>query len=58
MTTDRRDRVLDWQEELLRIAPQIFELPVAARQAVYDVVSCFLREDAEPAASALLSQAA
>lgn len=58
MTTDRRDRVLDWQEELLRIAPRIFELPPAARQAVYDVVSGFLREDAEPAASALLSQAA
>ena len=49
---------MDWQEELLRIAPQIFELPAAARQAVYDTVSRFLREDAEPAASALLSQAA
>ena len=49
---------MDWQEELLRIAPHIFELPAAARQAVYDVVSGFLREDAEPAASALLSQAA
>ena len=49
---------MDWQEELLRIAPQIFELPAAARQAVYDTVSCFLREDAEPAAALLLSQAA
>ena len=39
--------VLDWQEELLRIAPQLLELPIAARQAVYDTVARFLREDAE-----------
>ncbi len=49
---------MDWQEELLRIAPQLFELPVAARQAVYDTVSKFLREDAEPTALPRLSQAA
>ncbi len=45
--TDRRDRVMDWEEELLRIAPWLFELPAAARQAVYDTVAGFMREDAE-----------
>jgi hypothetical protein len=50
---DRRDRVLDWQEELLRIAPRLAELPDAARQAVYEVVAEFLREDAEPAPARL-----
>jgi hypothetical protein len=38
---------MNWQEELLRIAPQLFDLPAAARQAVYDAVNGFLREDAE-----------
>jgi hypothetical protein len=42
-----QDHVLDWQEELLRIAPRLLELPSAARQAVYDTVAGFLREDAE-----------
>jgi hypothetical protein len=58
MTTDRQDRVLDWQQELLRIAPRLLELPVAARQAVYDVVAGFMREDAGPAGSPRLSRAA
>lgn len=51
--TDRRDRVLDWQEELLRIAPRLLELPIAARLAIYDVVEDFLREDASTDASRL-----
>ena len=38
---------MDWQEELLRIAPRLLELPDAARQAVYDTVNDFLHEDAE-----------
>jgi hypothetical protein len=41
-----QDRVIDWQQELLRIAPRLLELPMAARQAVYDTVADFLREDA------------
>jgi hypothetical protein len=40
-----QDRVLDWQQELLRIA-RLAELPAAARQAVDDAVADFLREDA------------
>ena len=36
---------MDWQEELLRIAPRLQELPDAARQAVYAVIEDFLRED-------------
>jgi hypothetical protein len=42
---DFRDRVQDWQEELLRIAPRLQELPDAARKAVYAVVEQFVRED-------------
>jgi len=42
---DFRERVQDWQEELLRIAPRLQDLPDAARQAVYAVVEEFLRED-------------
>ena len=49
---------MDWQEELLRIAPRLFDLPAAARQAVYDTVSGFLREDAEVTPSHLLARAA
>jgi hypothetical protein len=45
MPFDLRDRVQDWHEELLRIAPRLGELPDAARQAVYAVVEDFLRED-------------
>jgi hypothetical protein len=49
---------MDWQEELLRIAPRLFDLPVAARQAVYDTVNGFLREDAELVESPRLARAA
>jgi hypothetical protein len=49
---------MDWQEELLRIAPRLFDLPAAARQAVYDTVSGFLREDAEATESPRLARAA
>jgi hypothetical protein len=56
--TDLQDRVLDWREELLRIAPQLLELPSAARQAVSDVVADFMREDAGSAETPRLSQAA
>ena len=52
------DRVMDWQEELRRIAPRLLELPVAARQAVYDVVAGFMREDAGSADAPRLSRAA
>jgi hypothetical protein len=56
--TDLRDRVMDWQEELLRIAPRLFDLPAAARQAVYDTVNDFLHEDAEGIQSPLFASAA
>jgi hypothetical protein len=57
--TDLQDRVMDWQEELLRIAPRLADLPEAARQAVYDTVSGFLREDAHSVVeSPRLAQAA
>jgi hypothetical protein len=56
--TDLQDRVLDWQEELLRITPRLLELPAAARQAVYDVVADFLREDAGSADAPRLARAA
>ena len=46
MPTDLHDRVLDWREELVRITPRLLELPAAARQALYDVVAGFMREDA------------
>ena len=49
---------MDWEEELLRIAPRLTELPPAARQAVYDTLGDFLREDSEAAAPALLARAA
>jgi hypothetical protein len=56
--TDRRDRVMAWQEELLRIAPHLYDLPAAARQAVYDTVNDFLHEDAEGVQSPLFASAA
>ncbi len=46
MPTDLRDRVMDWHDELLRIAPRLHDMPEAARKAVYAVVEDFLREDA------------
>jgi hypothetical protein len=57
--TDARDRVLDWQDELLRIEPRLVELPVAARQAIRDVVAAFQLEDAgAPAAAPQFARAA
>jgi hypothetical protein len=49
---------MDWQEELLRIAPRLFDLPAAARQAVYDTVNDFLHEDAEAIESPRFARAA
>ena len=46
MPTDLHDRIMDWHDELMRIAPKLNEMPAAARQAVYAVVEEFLREDA------------
>jgi hypothetical protein len=57
MPTAQLDRVMDWEEELLRIAPRLLELPEAARQAIYDTVAGFKREDAE-AISPRLARAA
>jgi hypothetical protein len=56
--TDLRDRVLDWREELQRIAPQLNDLSDAARRAVYAVVEDFLREDAGRLDAPRLPQAA
>jgi len=44
---DRRDRILDWHEELVRLEPDLASLPAAARRAVQATVECFLREDGE-----------
>lgn len=52
------DRVLNWEAELQRIAPRLLELPAAARQAVYDVVEHFLREDAGRVSSPRFARAA
>ena len=57
MTTDRRDRVLSWEDELERIAPRLFELPVAARLAIYEVVEQFLREDTSEGAPSVVRAA-
>ncbi len=54
MPCDSVDRVLDWREELLRVAPKLGELPVAARRAVLEAVGSFLREDADDLNATLL----
>jgi hypothetical protein len=46
MPLDRRDRVLDWHDELRRVTPLLAELPLAARLAIAEVVATFAREDA------------
>jgi hypothetical protein len=56
--TDARDRVLDWRDELLRIEPRLLELPLAARQAIRDVVTAFELEDDAVPAFAQLARAA
>ena len=65
MPPDRRDRILDWHDELRRVTPLLAELPLAARLAIAEVVATFAREDAaeprEPArepASRAISNAA
>ena len=56
--TDYLERVIDWHDELLRIAPRLSDLPEAAREAVYAVVEDFLREDAGRVDAPRLPQAA
>jgi hypothetical protein len=58
MGTDFLDRVMDWHDELLRIAPRLSDMPEAAREAVYAVVEDFLREDAGRLDAPRLSNAA
>ena len=50
--------MLDWQDELRRITPQLLELPAAARRALHDVVTDFLREDAGSADAPRVARAA
>lgn len=47
MATEHRDRILDWQEELRRLEPDLPSLPLAARRAVRLVLESFAREDEE-----------
>ena len=58
MPPDLHDRIMDWHDELLRIAPRLQEMPDAARQAVYAVVEEFLREDSGSADSRRAARAA
>jgi hypothetical protein len=52
MPLDRRERILDWRDELRRVTPLLAELPMGARLAVMEVVATFAREDhAAPADS-------
>ncbi len=54
MPPDRRDRVLDWRDELRRVTPRLGELPLGARLAVMQVVATFVREDADDPAESLV----
>ena len=54
MPHDSVDRVLDWREELLRVAPRFHELPDPARRAILAVVGAFLNEDADDLNETLL----
>ena len=53
MPTDRRERILDWRDELRRVTPLLAELPMGARLAVMEVVATFAREDHDDPAQAL-----
>jgi hypothetical protein len=53
MPLDRRDRVLDWRDELRRVTPRLAEMPLGARLAVMQVVAAFVREDADDPAESL-----
>jgi len=56
MPLDRRDRVLDWRDELRRVTPRLAELPLGARLAVMQVVATFVREDADTPAESRAEQ--
>ena len=47
MNTDRRDRVIQWQEEWLRALDDLPNLPAGAQRAVLDAGASFAREDGE-----------
>jgi len=52
---DRRDRILDWRDELRRLEPELPALPPAAQEAVRATVEAFLREDAALDASRVVA---
>ena len=47
MNTDRRDRVIQWQEEWLRALDDLPNLPAGAQRAVLAVGASFAHEDGE-----------
>ena len=47
MNTDRRDRVIQWQEEWLRALDDLPNLPPGAQRAVLEAGASFAREDGE-----------
>ena len=53
MPLDRRERILDWRDELRRVTPLLAELPMGARLAVMEVVATFAREDHNDPSQAL-----
>ena len=53
MPLDRRERILDWRDELRRVTPLLAELPMGARLAVMEVVATFAREDRTDPSQAL-----
>jgi hypothetical protein len=55
---EHRDLVLDWELELMRLAPHLADLPEPAQAAVAATVASFLREDAESTAPGRLESAA
>lgn len=46
VASEYRDRILDWHDELRRLAPELPSLPQAAREALDATVARFLWEDA------------
>ncbi len=56
MPLDRRERILDWRDELRRVTPLLAELPMGARLAVMEVVATFAREDRVDPSQALAQQ--
>ena len=47
MNTDRRDRVIQWQDEWLRALDDLPNLPAGAQRAVLAVGASFAHEDGE-----------